>query len=791
MNDWQGVWERLKNGQHAVVQRTGPLPGPNPRELRLLEIDCEAFLGEPRGVLEEARRRIELMLEGTAHPIVDAAASRLRAGLRRHLLGETAESADVARYLLTFERGADAGEPRVALLLRGIDRADAASLELLTRMITGEGVPRLPLLFSFDAHEPTGPARRLLEKLRRVLPSDAFVRWRGAEDSGPPAGPSRLPGLFSGLTPLTLGVLRAAAVIGDRFESEVVGTLLGLDELAVLGALQEAVDHGVEIEDRGHGIFRLEKGLADTLRARTLPSLARAWHERLAQLFGGPPAPSYAPASSSAAPVKVELKPAVATPGEPWPSEAAESAPSESAGSTPSEAVESQASEAAGSPPRKATNEEARDWFDAPPSQRPEPSEQRRDAWWQRLETDLMAARANVAPRDASLAPAPQSTRAPDTSSSGVASSRGASELRAAAHAEAAGLWHTACEQHLAAAERASLAGSHQVALEHVARAWGLAEQLGDRERRRRVQVLALLLTGRSRWLCQAPPYPLSAALEPLLQCRALTTEEDPRPLRAELASLIANVQYDVGTPEALEQALRELTVSGQLLLDAGQPLDAARLLNDEAAVWVKLGDPVRANHLLSRSRDVFSKVAGSYPAARVELAETEHLLARLLLTAQARPGRERAALQLGVEHGRAAEEAYRGLNELQQLGRVWETLGRLELRLGHLDAAAKLFDEARELQRKLGDAVGLARSSAASSEVLAQGRDYKRAIERLAESVTLNSEKGLRAGLEFNLGSLQQLKPQLPGDLQDAADRLERLLRHALSQHAEVLAVA
>jgi tetratricopeptide (TPR) repeat protein len=768
MNDWQGVWERLKNGQHAVVQRTGPLPGPNPHELRLIEIDCEAFLGEPRGMLEEVRRRIELLLEGTAHPIVDAAASRLRAGLRRHLLGETAESADMARYLLTFERCAEAGEPRVALLLRSIDRADAASLELLTRMITGEGVPRLPMLFSFDAHEPTGPARRLLEKLRRVLPSDAFVRWRGTEELGAAAGASRLPGLLSGLTPRALNVLRAAAVIGDRFESEVVATLLGLDELAVLGALQEAVDHGVDLEDRGQGIFRLEKGLADTLRARTLPSLARAWHERLAELFGGPPAPLYASTSTSPSPVDAATPAALA------------SAP----GIAPSEA--------AASPPSEAQSQAAEDWFDAPPSQRPEMADARRDAWWQRLEADLMAARADAGASNVEPVAAPQSARAPETSS-GAASSRGTSELRAAAHAEAAGLWHTACEQHLAAAERASLAGSHQVALEHAARARILAEQLGDREGRRRVQVLALLLTGRSRWLCQAPGavYPLSAALEPLLSCRALMTEADPPPLRAELASIIANVQYDVGSPDALEQALQELTIAGQILLDAGRPLDAARLLNDEAAVWVKLGDPVRANHLLSRSRDVFNKVAGSYPAARVELAETEHLLARLLLTAQARPGRERAALQLGVEHGRAAEEAYRDLNEMQKLGRVWETLGRLELRLGHLDVAAKLFDDARELQRKLGDAVGLARSSAASSEVLAQAQDYARAIERLAESITLNSEKGLRAGLEFNMGSLQQLKPQLPGELQDAADGLERLLRQSLSQHAEVLAVA
>jgi len=244
---------------------------------------------------------------------------------------------------------------------------------------------------------------------------------------------------------------------------------------------------------------------------------------------------------------------------------------------------------------------------------------------------------------------------------------------------------------------------------------------------------------------------------------------------------LLANVQYDIGTPEALEGALQELTRAGQLLLAAGQPLDAACLLNDEAAIWVKIGDLVRANHLLSRSREVFSRVAGSYPNARLELLETEHLLARLLLHAPPRPGRERDALQLGIEHGRAAEEGYRELNERRQLGRVWETLGRLELRLDHLDVAAQLLDDARQLQRQLGDGVGLARSSGASCELLMRAQDYPRALERLAESIEFNAETGSRAGLEVNLESLKGIEPQLPLALQGAVRALEQRLGQEL----------
>jgi hypothetical protein len=348
-------------------------------------------------------------------------------------------------------------------------------------------------------------------------------------------------------------------------------------------------------------------------------------------------------------------------------------------------------------------------------------------------------------------------------------------------------MWVTACSQHLAAAERAGLSGLHRRALEHAAQALALAANLPDREERRCVQVTALMIAGRARWQC-APgdeQATLNLALATLADCRRLIQDTDPAPLRAELAALMAHVQYDIGSPAALEAALRELTLASQLMLDAGRPMDAARLLNDEAAVWVKLGDPVRAHYLLSRSREVFSKVVASHPAAALELAETEHLLARLLLQAPARPGRERDAWQLGVEHGRAAEEAYRNIADQQSLGRVWETLARLQLRLGHFDDCARQLEDARALQQQLGDGVGLARSSAAAADLLFSRHDYARALERLAESVRLNAEKGLRAGLEANRARLQQLGEELPDLFQDACRGLEQRVERALGRAA------
>jgi tetratricopeptide (TPR) repeat protein len=700
-----------------------------------------------------------------AHPLLDAAAGRLRAGVRRHLLGEGKEGSEIARFRETFHRAVAPGQPRAVLFLSGVDRADSASLELLTRLLEEGGEIAWPLLLSFEGAELSGAARRLLDLLERRLPAEAF--W---SEAGPSAvEPSRpLPRL----APLPLRVVRAGATIGARFESEVLADLLQLEELDVLGALQEAFDQGLEIVDRGQGVFRLEDGLAERLRQGILPSLARAWHERLAHLFGGPPAPEELPELPAARAMEVpaEVSPAQTMAAKPIEQPAVASPVTAEPAAAP--AAAQTASPAPG----------PQEWFEgkAAPTT---PVDPRTEPWWERLTNDLAAARARASDAASGAAARPGAPVAPSRPEL-LVRVRDPNERRSAAHAEAAGQWQTACEQHLAAAERASLAGEHAVALGLSSRALAIAERLNDSERRRWLEVMALLLVGRSRWQHHGDgeDTSLQAALDPLVQCRALVLDRDPPQLRAELGMLIANVQYDIGTPEALEMALLELTRASQLLLEAGQPLDAARLLNDEAAVWVKIGDPVRANHLLSRSREVFSRVADSYPAARIELLETEHLLARLMLHAPPRPGRERDALQFGIEHGRAAEEGYRDLKAQRQLGRVWETLGRLESRLGHLDVAARLFEDARRLQQQLGDGLGLARSCGALSELLARSGDYPHALERLAESFQLNADKGSRTGLEFNLASLRSIAPELPLGLQDRARALEQRLYQELS---------
>ncbi|HVZ34460.1 MAG TPA: tetratricopeptide repeat protein, partial [Polyangiaceae bacterium] len=550
-------------------------------------------------------------------------------------------------------------------------------------------------------------------------------------------------------------------------------------------ALQEAVDEGLAVEDAGEGLFRMSPELRDELRANTLPSLTRAWHERLSQTFGGPPRPVMSPGpqsagSSDVGPDLVVPPKAAAIP----PSCTSDSAEATTDDSAP---VGGQAPDAAPSTPP-----DPRDLFaqTAPTADVAAPA---RDEVWGRL-ADELAVGAEAQSDDRASAANGKPQAALDASSSPLRSSSTnttsdspADAYRAATHAEAAGLWPTACQHHLEAARRATLAGSHSAAAEYAGRALALTQHISDPEQRRSAQISGLLLLGRALW--QAPSNggesSLHAALSALLQCRTLLVERDAPELHAEIGCLIAHIEYDIGSPEALGQALTELTRAGQLLLAAHRPLDAARLLNDEAAVWVKLGDPVRAYHLLQHARETWSRVLNSHPAARNELAETEHLVARLLLQAPGRPGRERDALQLGLEHARVAEEAYRESGDAQKVARVWETLGRLLLRLGNLEQAAQHIEKARRLEAELGDGVGLARSAAAAADIQAARRDYSGALDLLGESIALNEEKGLMAGLEFNRISLQQIGPELPPALRPMSRALEQRLALALGQAA------
>ncbi|HTV18054.1 MAG TPA: hypothetical protein VMG12_05270 [Polyangiaceae bacterium] len=706
--------------------------------------------------MESARLRIDRDLR--VHPWMDVAAQRVRSSLRRHLLGEDADDIDAARDEHTFRRRpAERGGPRPALLLSGLDKADPESLERLTRLFAGEHRPTWPLLLRFDARPPAGAARALLEQLESALPAEAI--FEGADDRPRAKGPALPADAIARLSHEASRVLRAAATTGDRFEVETVAELLDVDEVEVLDAVQEALDRGLSLEDRGHGVFRFEPRVGAALRQVTLPALSEAWHRRLAELFGGLPAPS-------------ERKPP-----ESWrPSAPREAASADDAmRSHPPAALRDEGSGVdAECPP---TMPEAGACLAVQPGAPAAIDDGRPASWWMRLGAEAAnavpaAGRGVVGSKAGPASPRPLSD----------AEDAGCDDGRSARHAEAAGLRQDAAERYVSSALAAVRAGAHARALDAAGRALALAEGMPEPERGW-LEASALLVIGQCRWLARGDgPASLDMALEALERAYERAAAA-PRPeLQAEIATMIANVCYDLGTSEALERALVEVTRASRLWLDARRPFEAARLLNDEAAVWVKRGNPVRANQLLARSREVFARLASAYPAARLELLETEHLLARLMLHAPALPGREREALESGVEHALVAEAGYSNLHEQRQLARVWETLGRLKLRLGELEEGTQQLARAHRLQREIGDAIGAARSAGGMSEAFAAAHDYPRALSSLAESVAFNSEKGSSAGLQHNLATLRQLEARLPAALIEQASALGQRLVHALS---------
>lgn len=336
---------------------------------------------------------------------------------------------------------------------------------------------------------------------------------------------------------------------------------------------------------------------------------------------------------------------------------------------------------------------------------------------------------------------------------------------RAASHLSAAGQIEAAARKYAAAAGEASALGAYEQAMAHGRKALRTIESLPTTPERRRFRAQLLVALARLQWQAAGlldghpdPAFTLDSALETADLAMASIADEDPAELIAEAREVAAGICYDMGTKHALERALDELTRSARLFLSEGQTLQAARLLNDQAAVYVRLGDPVRATHLLSESQKIFEHRAANDPMAIRELAETHHLLARLPLHAAIRPGREADAYELALAHASEAEGRYRHLGAIREIARVWETMGRLELAAGNLDTASERLEAALEVQSQTGDLTGLARSTGALSDVFAAQERLTDALAVLGDSITLNTEKGSPIGLAFNRRALTQL---------------------------------
>jgi tetratricopeptide (TPR) repeat protein len=298
------------------------------------------------------------------------------------------------------------------------------------------------------------------------------------------------------------------------------------------------------------------------------------------------------------------------------------------------------------------------------------------------------------------------------------------------------------------------------------------------------VSPLLHLAQARLAWSAAGQGVDLPAALAAARAAEAeLRDAADPISW-SQAQQLVAAIAHDIGDAEHLEVALATLSAAIRQLQDSGHAREAARLLNDQAAVWVRLGDPVRAVHLLEQSRRIFA--AGETPEDAHELAETSLLLARLVLHVPARPGMDGAAVDRAVGHIREAVRVWRQLGDARGVGLALETEARLRLRAEQPEQALERFQEARGMLGSVRDALGLARVADGMAHCLVALGHHEEGVRHLAESVRFNSAVGSMVGLAYNEQSARTMLQRVPAESR-AAMMLHSLLRaHEASRTEE-----
>ncbi|HWN71113.1 MAG TPA: hypothetical protein VNM90_25895, partial [Haliangium sp.] len=87
---------------------------------------------------------------------------------------------------------------------------------------------------------------------------------------------------------------------------------------------------------------------------------------------------------------------------------------------------------------------------------------------------------------------------------------------------------------------------------------------------------------------------------------------------------------------------------------------------------------------------------------------------------------------------------------------------GRLELLRQRADQASEHLSRALQVQSRIGDVTGLARTTAAMSEVLTMQGLHRNALMVLGDSIALNLDKGSPIGLAFNRRAYDTLRREL-----------------------------
>lgn len=758
-SDLQRLAERAAAGRPSLVLGALPATLPLRPGTLLVRARCDAD-PRPLGVLRDAAERAAAWMGERFHLGPSAFARRSR----RWGMDDPEATLGPARIVETLHRLARQAPRGAVLVLESVESADPATATVLARIADAPGVLGLTVVLAFGA-PPRDPLHaQLFERWLRALGRDGVVGSLATEaDVAPasaattaapeddalpeaqsaPAAPdspatpeppppaadaTRPPAQATDADPLhALGpegrmTLRAAAIVGPRFDVDTVAALRELSPLRVLEHLQRAADLSLPLSDLGEGRFLLGEALAASLRAELTPSLARAWHQLLGARLAPPPV-AHTVFAGPAAPAAPETPP---------------EAP----------AVDRDAPAATTAPPRVA--------------EAPAPS-----------------AATPTAPRESQHpTPTPRAERVqlPMPASHDA--------LRAAEHLAAAGDADGAARALVESARELSLLGLVPESLAQIRRALDTLEPLPPTPARRRLAIEALLARALLQWRGAGPAseFSLAATWETLTAAQDQLRPDDPAGLRGAVASARAGVAVDLGDLAALEEALEALSEAVRALLRDGDAVEAARLLNDQAAVYLRLGDTVRAADLLERARGVFTARIDALPWDKIdpalfaELAAAEHLTAQLPLHVAARAGREADAIALGRSHAMAALERYGRLGDLREAARVRETLARLELRAQRPHKAEEHLLAALATQEQLGDLLGLARSSAALAEACAASGRAEEALRRIGDSLAFNVDKGSALGVAFDRRTVARVREHLGGDAGPLAPRLAQI---------------
>jgi hypothetical protein len=298
-HDALAMQRALVDGHSVLVRGELPAVLPIPPGWAALRVRCEPG-AKPFTPLREAATRA-LQWIGEEHAIDSIGMMRV---------GDGAKPEALARAINRLAARTPTG---CALLFDQVDHADHETLALLRRWLSMPGSLRMPVVLAFSDGPLSGEAQALRDTARELGAVEVLAT------SPPQAGATTAAAAVGdwgatlhALGPDELMTLRAAAVLGARFEAADLAALRELPMVKTLELLQRARDLGAPLEDDGHEGLAMPEGLVRALRATVLPSLARHWQQRATARRSSPVmavSPAVAARAQGAPPERVVLTP--------------------------------------------------------------------------------------------------------------------------------------------------------------------------------------------------------------------------------------------------------------------------------------------------------------------------------------------------------------------------------------------------------------------------------------------------------------------------------------------------